>query len=128
MRMFRQGDVLIRQIEHPSENRVLRAALKDAKKFKPVEPDRGKTVLAYGETTGHAHALDAMHARMFEGIQEPNKCYLLIDTDIELQHFNINTGDMSDSDHGPIALGPGTYEVIRQREYQAPDVFSRVED
>jgi hypothetical protein len=41
---YRHGDVFLRAV----------AAIPDD--AKPVEPDRGRTVLAYGEVTGHAHA------------------------------------------------------------------------
>lgn len=44
--MFRQGDVLIVAIAAmPAE-------------VTPEKPDAGRAVLAYGEVTGHAHALD----------------------------------------------------------------------
>ena len=123
-KIWRQGDVLIRKLSGKAGLVDLRAR----KDLKEVKPDRGKTVLAYGEVTGHAHAFDSIQAKLFEGMQEKNKCYLLIETPAELQHFNINTGDLSDSDHAPIAFEPGLYEVIRQREYVAPNFTERVED
>ena len=53
--MFRQGDVLLTAVPAiPAEARA------------HVRPtDRGRVVLAYGEVTGHAHALDAAHATAY---------------------------------------------------------------
>jgi hypothetical protein len=47
--MARQGDVLLREV-----SKIPAAALAHAR-----PNDRGRVVLAYGEVTGHAHALDA---------------------------------------------------------------------
>lgn len=47
--MFRQGDVLIRSVaEIPAEAR-----------HHERKPEQGRVILAHGEVTGHAHALDA---------------------------------------------------------------------
>ena len=46
MKTYRQGDVLIRQVnEIPSQAKV--------------KKNVGRIVLAYGEVTGHAHAISA---------------------------------------------------------------------
>lgn len=107
--VFRQGDVLVK--------RTRKAPSAAAK---PVV-DNGRTILAYGEVTGHAHEViapgvdDGPSQQLFE---EPDGTRLLVlKRDGELRH----------EEHGTIALGKGTYEVIRQREYQ-PEGIRNVAD
>jgi hypothetical protein len=47
---FRQGDVYLRRVE----------AL--PKELREIPRDGGRIILAYGELTGHAHAIDAPEA------------------------------------------------------------------
>ena len=51
--LYRQGDVLLRAID----------AIPDSATF-TVERDAGRIVLAYGEVTGHAHAIVAPEGRI----------------------------------------------------------------
>jgi len=44
-RQGRQGDVLLRRVEHIPEN------------VTPVPRENGRIILAHGEATGHAHAI-----------------------------------------------------------------------
>lgn len=98
--VFRQGDVLVRQTRKRPSDRA------------KVITDRGRTILAYGEVTGHAHEViavpgtdDVPAQQLFE---EPDGTRILVlKRDGELRH----------EEHGTIALGKGSYEVIRQREY-----------
>jgi hypothetical protein len=53
--MFRQGDVLIEVV----------AAIPADARAHPRKPDNGRVILAYGEVTGHAHAIDARLAEAF---------------------------------------------------------------
>ena len=95
--IVRQGDVLLR--------RVHKAGLAGMKK---IDRDQGRIVLAYGEVTGHAHAIDSPLADLFE--ERDGVLYLRVspgDQPVTLAH----------EEHAPIILQPGTYEVIRQREY-----------
>jgi len=103
----RQGDVgLVPTTRQPSANAT------------PIR-DRGRTILAYGEVTGHAHEVVAGVANpdpvpamaLFE---EPDGTRLLVVRGpAALQH----------EEHGPIALVPGrTYEVIQQVEWSLDDV------
>ncbi len=102
---IRQGDVLL--------VKVRRQSLTEAK---PMPRDRGRIVLAYGEVTGHAHAIDAALAELFE--EKDGQLYLKISgTDAELRH----------EEHGAIAIPPGTYRVVRQVEY-TPQEIRRVAD
>jgi len=90
---YRQGDVLLRRVE----------ALPPDVKKRPV--DAGRVVLAYGEVTGHAHAIDASFATMY-GIED--KDWLVARPGATLCH----------EEHSALVLDAGVYEVIRQREYQ----------
>lgn len=106
MTIYRQGDVLVKRTrKRPSEG------------AKAVS-DQGRTILAYGEVTGHAHQVVAAVAtddpvpaqQLFE---EPDGTRLLVvRRDAELRH----------EEHGTIALARGTYEVIRQVEYSPAEI------
>jgi len=92
--MFRQGDVLLVAVDAlPPQARP--------------EPRSGRIVLAEGEVTGHAHAIEERDARTFihEGVR-----YLLTRSKAQLIH----------EEHAPIAVPPGAWRVVIQREY-APE-------
>lgn len=96
--LYRQGDVLlIRCLRKP-------AALTP----KSTPPDR--VVLAYGEVTGHAHALEAALAELFE--DRGGRLFLKATAGAALTH----------EEHGAIVLAPGWYEVRRQREYSPAEI------
>ena len=97
--MVRQGDVLLVPVD------VIPASAK------PVARDRGRVVLAYGEATGHAHAIVVLGGHPTpDDIQR----YLRLTAVATLQH----------EEHGPIAIAPGTYRVVIQREYVPAPVNS----
>lgn len=112
MKVFRQGDVLLRQVTRriPSGQEV---------------HESGHVILAHGEVTGHAHEViaatphtdtDLPPAQFF---QEPDgRRFLFVNVACRLTH----------QEHGAIALAPGCYEVIRQREYVAPKLNRSVAD
>ncbi len=111
--LVRQGDVLV----VPTRRRV-------SAKAKSIL-DKGRVILAYGEVTGHAHEVvadpviagsdDVPAMQLFE---EPDGSRLLVvRRPATLRH----------EEHGPIALAPGRYDVIRQREY-APGAIRNVAD
>ena len=108
MKTYRQGDVLLRSAEIP-------ATAKD-------ETPEGRIVLAYGEVTGHAHAFHDARVRYFmetgSGGVAP-RAFIRVpgDRPAELVH----------EEHHTIAVAPGDYEVVRQREYH-PEEIRRVED
>ncbi len=104
MNQVRQGDVLL----IPVPSRSLKAA-------KPVPRDHGRIVLAYGEVTGHAHAIDDALAELFE--ERDGQLYLKVDGPAVLRH----------EEHGAIAIDPGLYRVVRQREY-TPEAIRQVAD
>jgi len=88
----RQGDVLLVRVDV------------DLRGARHVARDGGRAVLAYGEVTGHAHAIREPHAelRSLDG-----RRYLDAPVPFVVEH----------EEHAPLALDAGTYEVILQREY-----------
>jgi hypothetical protein len=103
--IYRQGDVLLRKS---------RKSLADAK---PVARDRGRIVLAYGEVTGHAHAIDDALAELFE--EKDGQLYLRVDAGAGV--------DLVHEEHETITVPPGIYRVTRQREY-SPEAIRQVAD
>ena len=102
--MIRQGDVALIAIgEIPADAESME---RDA---------RGRVVLAYGEVTGHAHALSEPGVQMLRAAN--SEVFLRVTEPALLRH----------EEHSPIAVPSGSYRVIRQREY-APDVIRTVAD
>jgi len=95
LKQYRQGDVLLVEIDQPSRTGKL------------VNPEEGRIILARGELSGHAHAIQQCDgkAKFFEGAGD--RKYLLITEIGRLEH----------EEHGAIVLEPGWYEVRKQREY-----------
>ena len=93
--MYRQGDVLL-------------IAVDDIDNADPQKRDhRGRIVLAYGEITGHAHAIR-------------NKAAILYGTDLENRFLDVLAKGgvtLSHEEHAAIHLPHGAYRVVRQREW-----------
>lgn len=98
---YRQGDVLIVPVA------------KMPAKLEPVARDNGRVVLAYGEATGHAHAIKNERAALF---RDPNLAAVFMhvsgDAPVALEH----------EEHGTILVPPGAYEIRRQREYSPEEI------
>lgn len=91
--MYRQGDVLlVRTDKLPSS----------AEKMTTGE---NRIVLAYGEVTGHAHAIALSQANLF------------IDGDTRYLKVTDSGADLVHEEHSTIHLEPGVYRVVQQREY-----------
>jgi hypothetical protein len=99
--MFRQGDVLLLPVE----------AMPDGER---LEPEDGRLILARGEATGHHHSVAARDGALVEGAEG---VYLRIMAPTPLEH----------QEHTAIWLQPGTYRVVRQREY-TPGSILQVRD
>jgi hypothetical protein len=97
--MFRQGDVLLVPVPRERLPEHARPLPRDA---------RGRLVLALGEATGHAHAVAAPDADLLAEAGWVNERFLRIVTEALLTH----------EEHAAIALPPGLYRVVRQREYE----------
>lgn len=100
--MIRQGDVLLVPVTEIPE------AI-------PVPRDAGRVVLAYGEVTGHAHAITEPGVALLEAGE---RRYLRADAAAELLH----------EEHATLSVAPGLYEVIIQREYDDSQEWRRVAD
>ena len=105
--LYRQGDVLIQRV----------TALPKGES-KPVNAEAGRLILAYGEVTGHSHAVLTTNreAEMVELIETVER-YLMVHRSTTVVH----------EEHDEIALGPGVYRVWTQREY-SPQEIRRVSD
>ncbi len=104
--MFRQGDVMIVSV----------GLIPDT--VEPIERDHGRVVLAYGEVTGHAHAIKDKRAALF---RDPKLMAVFMNVTgeepVALEH----------DEHATIQIPPGKYQVIRQREY-SPEAIRNVAD
>lgn len=98
---FRQGDVFLELIEDPSSVEV----------GERIPLDKGAIVLAYGEATGHAHAIREEGAILFSAKAANEERFLRVLRPVALTH----------EEHAPIALKPGLYRVRRQREWSDLD-------
>jgi hypothetical protein len=96
----RQGDVLL-----------VRVAA-DLSSATDLPRDGGRVILAYGEVTGHAHAIREPHAvlRLLDG-----RRYLDAPRPFVVEH----------EEHAPVSLDVGTYEIVIQREYVPGPIRSR---
>ena len=93
---YRQGDVLI-------------VAVTKAPKGVPIPADRGRFILAYGEATGHAHAVAADGVEFFREEFGERRRFLLIEGG--------QTAEIRHEEHATVELPPGLYEVRQQREF-----------
>jgi hypothetical protein len=92
-KMYRQGDVLLMQIDEMPGS------------AQEGTPDGDRIVLAYGEVTGHAHAVAAELARIF------------VDKETRFLHVGDGGASLVHEEHATIALDPGVYRIVHQREY-----------
>lgn len=104
--MYRQGDVLIVSVsELPSD-------------LDQLARENGRVVLAHGEATGHAHAIKDKRAALFR------------DPKLAAVFMRVSGGGpvaLKHDEHDTIAIPPGNYRVIRQREY-SPEEIRNVAD
>jgi hypothetical protein len=105
--VYRQGDVLLIPIES------IPVKLEQMGRFD------GRVVLAYGEATGHAHAVADEQATLFRQPDGEAAVFMRVlgDAPVALVH----------AEHDTIMIPPGWYRVVRQREY-SPEAIRNVED
>ena len=105
--IYRQGDVLLIAVDSIPADAA------------PCTID-GDVILAYGEVTGHAHRLAPDTVKPFAkgGVWSPAAERFLTALD---------GATITHEEHGAIALAPGCYRVIQQREYH-PDAIRNVAD
>lgn len=104
--MYRQGDVFIMRIDEIPDG------------VRPVKRDGGRVVLAYGEVTGHAHAISAPEADLFETFTDG------VETAEAADRFlrTLAPVSLSHEEHDTIVLPPGNYLIRHQREYSPREV------
>lgn len=108
MKTYRQGDVLLRQVSEIPVDAVV-----TEKKDQFGKP---RVVLAYGEVTGHAHAIhDLENVDVF--VKGDGTMYLQVKDAVDLKH----------EEHATITLPAGSYERVIQREY-SPEEIRNVAD
>lgn len=100
---FRQGDVILKKIESIPGN------------LKEYERDeRGRSLLALGEVTGHAHAIESRSVKVYGNNPEN----LGLEKYLEVMEESVLTHE----EHAPINIAPGKYQVIIQREYHPQEI------
>lgn len=99
--VYRQGDVLLERVDD----------LPDGLGTERLPAERGRVVLAYGESTGHFHSVPDDDGEMVQvATAERIDRYLRIRSATRLTH----------QEHAAIDLEPGLYRVRIQSEY-VPD-------
>jgi hypothetical protein len=96
--MARQGDVLIEQVNVTRESLIAQGG-------KRRKRDNGRVVLAYGEVTGHAHAIKSPGVELID--LPDGSAFLFSERGLSLRH----------EEHAKIDMPAGSYRVTRQREY-----------
>ena len=95
--MYRQGDVLVM----PAQGEDAQGA--------EIPLGAGRVVLAYGEVTGHAHAIVADGAKQFRAKGTQLKSFLHIIAPVVLRH----------EEHAPIKIEGKVKEVRIQRQWSS---------
>lgn len=98
--MYRQGDVLLVKVNQ----------MRNARDVTPKD----RIVLAYGEVTGHAHAV---YPQVITKDKPPALPAKLWDAGAERYLQVIERTALKHEEHDAITLAPGLYRVIRQREF-----------
>ena len=123
----RQGDVAI-----------LRVSALPGSDRKERKRDRGRVILAYGEVTGHAHAIadkKVIHFDTDDAVEAANHLLASIGVDARLSEHNApsflaveEAATVEHDEHAPIALDPGNYLAVRQREWSDAEEPIQVAD
>ena len=127
--MYRQGDVLLVRL-----TRCVARFCWSNMHFKAVAPATAGVILAYGETTGHAHVLDKERVKPLIRTYEHGSWdaaaerFIQVIEKTALQHLDLPAGGTPTGEHADIELEPGVYKVIRQREWTSAMEFSFVAD
>lgn len=96
-RQYRQGDVLLCEVEVLPHDSI-------------IQPEEnGRVILAFGEATGHAHAIEQGLAHIYRKGRDE---YLVAKSGAVLRH----------EEHAPIKIVPGTYRIVRQREWSDTEI------
>ena len=104
MKQYRQGDVFIEAIASLPRGCI------------GVE-HHGMIVLAYGEATGHTHAITVKEDDV-KLLELGDERFLEVKSPAVLRH----------EEHSAVVIEPGVYRVVRQREYSKIDEYRTVSD
>lgn len=99
--MYRQGDILI----VPASNDEVSKAAQDGHQ---IAHERERLILAYGESTGHTHAILEAPIEMFE-VDNGKIAGQFIRAAVPFAVVH--------EEHAPLKLPVGNFRIIRQREY-----------
>lgn len=102
MKIYRQGDVLLREVEDI-----------------PTDQKHETQILAYGGHSGHIHEMEKEKSQVF--VTPDGGLYVDVMQTAKLQHIHETT--RSKADHNTITVPPGMYQVVIQQEY---DAFAKV--
>lgn len=97
---YRQGDVLLKPVD------AIPVGLT------AVPLDAGRVILAYGEVTGHAHAVVGDAEFLAADLDDIERRFLRVEREAQVVH----------EEHDTITLPPGDYAVVRQREYTPEEI------
>lgn len=121
---LRQGDVFL--VTLPKNHKI--------KTSTRVDAEKGRTILAHGELTGHAHALPEFGAELFEidlkafegafGDEAANQAKA---ANTRLLRIH-KTMDLTHEEHAPIRLEPGNYLVSIQLQFNEDDEWELAQD
>ena len=101
--IYRQGDVLIMRVPSIPADAT------------PSKRDKGRIILAYGEITGHSHAIEDTKAK---GWLSGETLYLDLEKKTKVWHEDHNPKQ----DDKPMVLDPGQYVVLNQVEYRREEI------
>lgn len=103
---YRQGDVLVERV----------ASL--PAKLTKIPREKGRVILAHGEVTGHAHAIEDKRVELFTSE---------VETGVTFLEVRAAMAALKHDEHSTIELPAGNYRVTRQREY-SPEAIRNVAD
>lgn len=125
---YRQGDVLITRVRGRAPRHT-----------KPVSRDRGRVILAYGEVTGHAHAIRDEGVRLLalDDQATMGEAARQLLASVGLTRLDLRDEDvvgflevgeggaaLMHDEHETQQFSEGTYVVTRQREYTPTAIVS----
>lgn len=95
-----------------------------------IEPDKGRIVLAYGEVTGHAHAIaDHISPQAREIAEAAIARARLLRAPDGSRYLEVRqTVHLTHEEHTAHAIPPGVYMIPSQVEYVAPALVRQVAD
>jgi hypothetical protein len=109
--MAAQGDMLIRRIESLPKG------------LKAIPPENGRHILTHSESGHHHVVMERPGIQHFSGM-DVLRSYLVVPEGEEVDLLHERNHDT----HETIRFGPGTYEILRQREADLGDNWRMAAD